>query len=146
MMIKLYDLQLSLTLIYFYTNQSLKYVLLESHILKDELEKLEQITRIKTEYKIVWTPKIKSKKEGDVLGKIIYIYSCDLEDAVHTLQHEFFDILVCRTNKPYVEVINTLLSVISEKTYQEKEKVVEILVRLTGCSDLISAKNDLAVA
>ena len=136
-----------LVLAHFYTNQYLECVRLESHILKDELGRLEQMTGIKTEYEISWTPKIKSKKEGEVLGKTIHIYSCNLEDAVHTLQHEFFDILVCRTNKPYVEIINTLLSIISEKTYQEKEDVVEILVRLTRCSsDFISAKNNLAVA
>ena len=145
-MTKLCGLQLSLTLIYFYTNQSLKYVLLESHILKDELEKLEQITGIKTECKILWTPKVESKKEGEVLGKTICIYSCNLKDAIHTLQHEFFDILICRTNKPYIEIINTLLSIMSEKIYQNKEEVVETLVRLTRCSDFISAKNDLAVA
>ena len=119
---------------------------LESYILKDELEKLEEITGINTGCNIVWTPTPDSKKEGEVLGKAIHIYSCNLKDAVHTLQHEFFDILICRTNKPYVEVINALLSIISEKTYQEKEEVVEILVRLVRCSDLISAKNDLAVA
>jgi len=118
---------------------------LESYILKDELEKLEEITGINTGCNIVWTPTPDSKKEGEVLGKTIHIYSCNLKDAVHTLQHEFFDILICRTNKPYVEVINALLSIISEKTYQEKEEVVEILVRLVRCSDLISAKNDLAV-
>ena len=120
---------------------------LDSHILRDELEKLEQITGINTGYKIVWTPKIESKKEGEVLEKTIYIYSCNLKDAIHTLQHEFFDILICRTNKPYVEIINTLLSIISEKTYQEKEEIVEILVGLVRCSsDFISAKNDLAIA
>ena len=136
-----------LVLAYFYANQYLECVRLESHILKDELGRLEQMTGIRTECKISWTPKIKSKKEGEVLGKTIHIYSCNLEDAVHTLQHEFFDILVCRTNKPYVEIINTLLSIMSEKIYQEKEEVVEILVRLTRCSSgFISAKNDLAVA
>ena len=145
-MVKFYDLQLSLTFVYFYANQSLKHVLLESNILKDELKKLEQITRIRTECKIVWTPKVESKKEGEVLGETIYIYSCNLKDAIHTLQHEFFDILICRTNKSYVESINTLLSIISEKTYQEKEEIVEILVRLVRRSDFISAKNDLAVA
>ena len=119
---------------------------LESHFLNDELEKLEQITGINTGYKIVWTPKVESKKEGEVLGKTIYIYSCNLEDVIHTLQHEFFDVLISKTNKPYVEIINTLLSTISEKAYREKEDVVEILVRLTRCSGLISAKNDLAVA
>lgn len=145
-MVKFYDMQLSLTFIYFYANQSLKYVLLESNILKGELEKLEQITRIKTECKIVWTPKVESKKEGEVLGKTICIYSCNLKDAIHTLQHEFFDILICRTNKPYVELINALLSIISEKAYLEKEDVVETLVKLTRCFDLISAKNDPAIA
>ena len=119
---------------------------LESSILKDELENLEQITRTNTGCKIVWTPKIESKKEGEVLGKTIHIYSCNLKDAIHTLQHEFFDILICRTNKPYVEIINMLLSIIFEKTYHEKEEIVEILVRLVRCSDFISAKNDLAVA
>ena len=133
-------------MIVFYANQYLKGMRLKSSILKDELEKLEQITGINTGCKIVWTPKVDSRKEGEVLEKTIHIYSCNLEDAVHTLQHEFFDILICRTNKPYVEVINTLLSIISEKTYQEKEEVVEILVRLTRCSDLISAKNDLTIA
>ena len=118
---------------------------LESNILKDELEKLEQITGIHTGCNIVWTPKIESKKEGEVLEKTIHIYSCNLKDAIHTLQHEFFDILICKTNKPYVEIINTLLSIISEKTYQEKEEIVEMLVRLTRCSGLISAKNDLAI-
>ena len=119
---------------------------LESHVLRDELEKLEQMTGINTKCKIIWIPKVESKKEGEVLENTIYIYSCNLTDAIHTLQHEFFDLLICRTNKPYVEIINTLLSIISEKAYQEKEEVVDILVRLTRCSDLISAKNDLAVA
>lgn len=137
---------LGVLLIVFYANQYLECMQLESEILKNELEKLEQVTGINTGYKIVWIPKMESKKEGEVLGKTIHIYSCNMEDAIHTLQHEFFDILVCRTNKPYVEVINTLLSIISEKTYREKEEVVEILVRLIRCSDLISAKNDLAVA
>ncbi|MDH3488072.1 MAG: hypothetical protein OEL82_08515 [Nitrosopumilus sp.] len=50
---------------------------LESNIIKDELEKLEHITGINTGYKIVWTPKMESKKEGEVLGETIYIYSCN---------------------------------------------------------------------
>ena len=121
-------------------------MILESHFLKDEFERLKQITGTNYEYKIVWTPKTESKKEGEVSGKTIHIYSCSLKDAMHTLQHEFFDILICRTNKPYVEIINALLSVISEKAYQQKEQVVEILVKLASsrCSDLVSAKDYLA--
>ena len=51
---------------------------LESNILKNELEKLEEITGINAECNIVWTPKTESKKEGEVMGKTIYIYSCNL--------------------------------------------------------------------
>ena len=119
---------------------------LEWQTLKKELENLEQMTGIKTGCKIIWTPKTESKKEGEVLDRTIYIYSLGLEQAIHTLRHEFFDIIICQTNKPYVDLINTLLSVISEKAYQKKEEVVEILVRLVTCSDLISAKNNLAAA
>ena len=121
-------------------------MILDSDILKDELGKLEQMTGVKAKYRIVWNPKIESKKEGKVLGETIYIYSCNLEDAINTLRHEFFDALICKTNKPYVQIINTLLSIMSEKIYFEKEDIVKALVRLTRCYDSISAKNDLAVA
>ncbi|MCA9812990.1 MAG: hypothetical protein KC483_09050 [Nitrosarchaeum sp.] len=121
---------------------------LESPILKDELERLEHLTGIKTNCKIVWTPITESEKEGKVVDDTIYIYSCNLTDAIHTLQHEFFDILVSRTNKRYVEIINMLLSIISEKIYKEKEEIVESLVRLARHSFdyTFSAKNDPAVA
>ena len=129
-----------------YTNHYLSYMRLESHILKDELGKLEKMTGIKTKCSLVWNPKVESIKEGEVLGKTIYIYSCNLDDAINTLRHEFFDALICKTNKPYVQIINTLLSIMSEKIYSEKEEIVEILVQLTRCCDSISANNDLTVA
>jgi hypothetical protein len=131
---------------YFYAKYYLEYVKLDSQILKDELERLEHMTGIKTKCNLVWTPITESKVEGKVAGDTIYIYSCNLADAIHTLQHEFFDILVSRTNKPYVKIINALLLEMSEKIYQDKEEIVESLVRLTGCCDSISAKNDFAAA
>jgi len=121
-------------------------VKLDSQILKDELERLEHMTRIKTKCNLVWTPITESKIEGKVVGDTIYIYSCNLTDAIHTLRHEFFDILVSRTNKPYVKIINALLLAMSGKIYHDKEEIVESLVRLTGCCDSISAKNNLATA
>ena len=121
----------------------------ESSILTEELERLEKMTGVNTGCNIVWIPKVKSEDEGEVRDKTIYIYSCSLEKAVHTLRHEFFDILVCQASKPYVDLVNTLLSVISQKTYQKKEEVVEMLVSLCECHDTIcfslSAKNKLTV-
>ena len=121
-------------------------MILESDLLKDELVKLEKMTGIKTNCSLVWSPKVESKKEGEVLGNTIYVYSCNVDDAINTLRHEFFDALICKTNKPYVQIINTLLSIMSEKIYFEKEEIVEALVRLTRCCDSVSANNDLTVA
>ena len=104
------------------------------------------MTGVRTKSSLIWNPKVDSKKEGEVLGKIIYIYSCNLDDAINTLRHEFFDALICKTNKPYVQIINTLLSIMSEKIYFEKEEIVEALVQLTRCCDSVSANNDLTVA
>lgn len=100
---------------------------LESQILKKELENLEQMTGTKTRYKIIWIPK-DSAKEGEVVGNTIYVYSTNFTDALETLRHEFFDALVSSVSKPYLDLVNALLSVISEKAYQKKEEVVESLV------------------
>lgn len=118
-------------------------MILNSSILSEELVRLEQLTGIKSRFTLVWMPKIDSKKEGEVIGSIIYVYSCNLADAIHTLQHEFFDVMISRTNKPYVDMINTLLSLISDRIYQEKEEIVETLVRLARYH--ASAKHNPAI-
>lgn len=122
----------------------------ESQTLKKELENLEQMTGIKTRYKIIWIPKINSAKEGEVVGNTIYIYSTNFADALETLRHEFFDAMVSAISKPYLDVINALLSVISEMVYQKKEEVVESLVRLVSDSYPVtfvdgSSEKDLAI-
>lgn len=122
----------------------------ESQTLKKELENLEQMTGIKTRYKIIWIPKINSAKEGEVVGNTIYIYSTNFADALETLRHEFFDAMVSSVSKPYLDLINALLSVITEKAYQKKEEVVESLVRLVSDSYPVtfvdgSSEKDLAI-
>ena len=111
-----------------YANQFLEYMKLESQTLKKELENLEQMAGIKTRYKIIWIPKTNSTKEGEVVGNTIYIYSTNFTDALETLRHEFIDAMVSSVSKPYLDLINVLLSVISEKAYQKKEEIVESLV------------------
>lgn len=100
--------------------------------------------------KVLWIPKADSVKEGEVVGNTIYIYSTNLADALETLQHEFFDAMISAALRPYLDLINALLSVISEQAYCKKEEVVESLVRMMRCSDPVFATNsppekDLAV-
>jgi galactitol-specific phosphotransferase system IIB component len=101
-----------------------------SFILKEELERLKTRTGIKTDFRVVWSPKADSKKDGEVVGNTIFVYSLDVDKALQTLQHEFVDIIVSSAIQPYLKLINVLLSTISEDAYKKKEKVVEMLLKL----------------
>ncbi len=98
--------------------------------LKQELDRLQKKSRINTNFEVLWIPKTDSAKEGEVIGNRIYIYSTNFTDAIETLRHEFFDAMISSATTPYLDLINVLLSVISEKAYQKKEDVVESLVRM----------------
>lgn len=105
---------------------------LNSKILNDELQSLEKKTGTHTEYTIRWTPKVDSVKEGEVKfsEKTIYIYSTNLQDALDTLRHEFFEILVCNAQKPYVDLIKILFHIVSNQAYENKEEMIECMVSL----------------
>ncbi len=98
--------------------------------LQDELDRLKTITGIKKEFKIVWSPRQNGQKEGEVIGSTIYIYSTSPHIALQTLRHEFFDLIVSNAIKPYMNLVNALLSVIGESTYKNKEEAVESLLLL----------------
>ncbi len=105
-------------------------VILKSKVLNDELESLEK----KTGYSIRWTPDVDSTKEGKVIfsEKTICIYSTNLNDATYTLRHEFFEILICHTQKPYIDLIKILFHIVSSQAYEKKEDVIESLVSLVS--------------
>jgi hypothetical protein len=101
-----------------------------SLILEKELERLKARTGIKTEFKVVWSPKADSKKEGEVVGNTIFVYSLGVDEALQTLQHEFVDIIVSSAIQPYLKLVNVFLSTISEDAYRKKEEAVEKLLKL----------------
>lgn len=98
--------------------------------LEKELERLKARTRIKSNFKVVWSPKMDSKKEGEVVGNTVFIYSMNVDEALQTLRHEFVDIIVSSAIQPYLKLINVLLSTISEDAYKKKEEAVEALLKL----------------
>ncbi|MCE2506806.1 MAG: hypothetical protein J4F36_10165 [Nitrosopumilaceae archaeon] len=121
----------------------------ETTILKEELDRLKKKSGINANFEVLWIPKTTSAKEGEAIGNKIYIYSTNFSDALETLRHEFFDAMICSATTPYLDLINVLLSVISEKAYQKKEDVVESLVRMMRHSYPVfadtSSEKDLAV-
>ncbi len=100
--------------------------------LREELDRLKKASGTNADLDVLWVPKADSAKEGEVIGSRIYVYSTDFAGALETLRHEFLDAVVCGAIAPYVELINALLSVISEKAYRKKEDAIESLVRMVG--------------
>lgn len=98
--------------------------------LEEELERLKARSGVKADLKVVWLPRSDSKKEGEVVGRTIFVYSQNIEEALQTLRHEFVDFVVSGAAEPYLKLINSLLSAISEQAYNKKEEVVEALLKL----------------
>lgn len=101
-----------------------------SFILEKELERLKARAGIKNEFKVFWSPKVDSKKEGEVVGDTIFVYSSDVDGALQTLRHEFVDVVVSSAIEPYLKLVNAFLSTISEDAYKKKEEAVETLLKL----------------
>ena len=119
--------------------------------LREELDRLKRASGTNADLEVLWIPREDSVKEGEVIGSRIYVYSTDFAGAMETLRHEFLDTIICGAIAPYIDLINALLSVISERAYQKKEGIVESLVGMAGSrprrirADVPSEK-DLAAA
>lgn len=85
---------------------------------------------MKADFKVVWLPKSNSQKDGEVVGRTIFVYSQNIDEALQTLRHEFVDAIVSSAVEPYLKLVNSLLSAISEQAYNKKEAVVEALLKL----------------
>ncbi len=99
-------------------------------LLVAELDKLQKITCTNQQFDLIWSPQSNSQIEGKVDGNTITIYSENLTDAIDTLQHEFVDYVISQAIKPYVKLVNVLMSIITKDAYDTKEDAVESLLRL----------------
>ena len=69
--------------------------------------------------------------QGEIKNGSIYIYEAEEEKAVQTLKHEVVDhIITSRIVKPLVDLINLLIKAREAEIYREKEKFVEMFLRL----------------
>ncbi|WP_420544679.1 hypothetical protein [Nitrosopumilus sp.] len=108
-----------------YSNQKKSHALLLA-----ELDRLQKITGNNQLFDLIWSPQSDSDIEGKVDENTITIYSENIADAMDTLQHEFIDYVVSQSIKPYVKLVNLLMSIITKDAYETKEDAVESLLRL----------------
>ena len=99
-----------------------------------ELDRLQKITGNTQQFDLRWSPQSDSDIEGKVEGNTITIYSKNIEDALDTMQHEFVDYIISQAIKPYVKLVNSLMSIITKDAYETKEDAVESMLRLMNNS------------
>ncbi len=65
------------------------------------------------------------------------IYCYDLDEALHTLRHEFFEACFDCMVDPYVVIYNEMQrgyeSAFMQSTYKQKESIIERFVKVEEC-------------
>ena len=110
-----------------YSNQKKKKL---HALLAAELDRLQKITGNNQQFDLIWSTQSDSDIEGKVEENTITIYSENIIDAIDTLQHEFVDYVISQTIRPYVNLVNSLMSIITKNAYETKEDAVESILRL----------------
>jgi hypothetical protein len=104
--------------------------------LENELERIGVKLGLNLELRVAWMPNIDNVQNGlsgEVKGGVIYVYEVEEDKALHVLRHELIDYLITsRLVTPLVGLVNLLIKSREAEIYREKEKLVEMLLRLLG--------------
>jgi hypothetical protein len=95
--------------------------------LREELENQKNISGLGSALSLVRAPDPGKALSGEVKGSIVFIYDESEKKALDTLRHEFFDYCISKAIQPYRQVTNTLIKLLNENAYRQKEEIVEDL-------------------
>ena len=98
--------------------------------LREELDNLKQTSGLGLTLSLIWAPDPRKPLSGEVKGSTIYVYDESEKTALDTLRHEFFDYCISKAIQPYRHVTNTLIKLLNENAYKQKEDVVEGLRKI----------------
>jgi hypothetical protein len=98
--------------------------------LEAELDRVKTTLGINEDLDVLWVPDVRNKLAGEVKGAHIMIYQTRPDEAVATLRHEVVDWYVTRVAEPYQQIANALMSLLNERAYITKERVVDRLVKV----------------
>jgi hypothetical protein len=97
--------------------------------LNQKLEGLKQAFEQGKELDVIWLPKTDSPLDGEIIGKKVYIYSLNYQEAEKTLSHEYIEYALKENfSKPYINLVNKLIKSFSMENYEKQEKIIEKLV------------------
>jgi hypothetical protein len=105
--------------------------------LVEELRRLQRLLNHGHDLEVKWIPKVKRiekngkyRVRGEIIGKTIYIYDEDEEEAIKTLRHEMIEHLLYTYEKSYVEFINCLIRFFNENQREKREELVEKISKI----------------
>ena len=104
--------------------------------LDNELKMLQTKAGIGLEVIVEWRPGA-ADCDGDgrrlaeiVRGNTIFIFSSSLGDAIKLVHHGFLEWILNQHTRPYIRLINQLISLHEQQQYEHKEKTIEALLRM----------------
>jgi hypothetical protein len=104
--------------------------------LDSELKMLQSKAGIGYEVTVEWQPGatefgVGGRKLAEIVrGDTIFIFSGNLEEARTLVRHGFLEWILNQHTRPYLRLINKLITFHEEQQYERKEKVIEALLNL----------------
>ena len=103
--------------------------------LNDELERLKQELGIGHEVRVEWSSGVARYHNGrrlleEVKGNTIFIYSKNHDEVLDLLRHGFAEWLLNQHARPYLQLINNLITIFEQLQYERKERIIEALTKL----------------
>jgi len=103
--------------------------------LNDELERLKQELGIGHEVRVEWSPSVaryhnERRLLEEVKGNTIFIYSKNHDEVLDLLRHGFAEWLLNQHARPYLQLINNLITISEQLQYERKERIIEALIKL----------------
>ena len=104
--------------------------------LDSELKMLQSKAGIGYEVTVEWQPGATDYGAGGrklaeiVRDDTIFIFARNLEEAITLVRHGFLEWILNQHTRPYLRLINTLITLHEEQQYERKEKVIEALLKM----------------
>jgi hypothetical protein len=104
--------------------------------LDSELKMLQNKVSTGYEVTVEWQPGATEfgaggKKLAEIVrGDTIFIFSGNLDEAISLVRHGFLEWILNQHTRPYLRLINKLITLQEEQQYERKEKIIEALLKL----------------
>lgn len=95
-----------------------------------ELKMQSCLDQLAVPLKVMWIPKPKSDKHGEIDSNILFIYDKNEREAWLTFEHELYEYKFKEVTYAYRTLVNSLIEAVEKLAYERKERFLEFLPRI----------------